>query len=343
MTVKTLDKDHLDPRILHYLTRRSEDGLRVQSVEALAGDASTRSYYRLTLSETGEEVRRVLALMPDPFEPEQESFLNVARLFEGIPVRIPIIHDVSGADGILLLEDCGDELLQGLVERADREARGGLYSQAIGILARIQTRGAELTSTNYFPYRIAFDEQKLGGELTYFRRHFLEGFRRASLTAAETESLEESFARLGREIAVRPRVLCHRDYHSRNLMAVRGELVVLDFQDARMGPASYDLVSLLRDSYVDLEVDLVEEMKELFCASVERPGLAQLEEEFDLVALQRNLKALGTFGYQLSVRGKSFYKRYVPGTLELVRRNLARNPRWDGLRRVLSAHLPELA
>src|SRR3989304_2966080 len=75
----------------------------------------------------------------------------------------------------------------------------------------------------------------------------------------------------------------------------------------------------------------------------ERPGLAQREEEFDLVALQRNLKALGTFGYQLSVRGKSFYKRYVPGTLELVRRNLARNPRWDGLRRVLSAHLPELA
>jgi aminoglycoside/choline kinase family phosphotransferase len=338
-----MENDSLDPRIARYLRRRSKDGLRTRSVTALAGDASTRSYYRVSVSARGEDGSLVLALMPDAFDPEREPFLNVARLFRKIPVRIPAIHDVSGPEGILLLEDCGDQLLQVLVERSDREARKSLYRQAIAILARIQHRGAELQSPSYLPYGLAFDEEKLSWELSYFRRHFLEGLRTASLAAAEAEALDEGFSRLARELAGLPRVLCHRDYHSRNLMVVEDELVVLDFQDARMGPVSYDLVSLLYDSYVELEVDLVEEMKEHFCRAVEPPSLPIFEAELALMGLQRNLKALGTFGYQITVRGKSFYQRYVPYTLELVRSNLARNPQWDGLRKALSVHLPELA
>lgn len=333
----------LDPRITRYLERRSGEGLHARAVCPLAGDASTRSYHRVTFSGASGEISLVLALMPEPFEPEEEPFLNVARLFDEMGVRIPAVHDVAGPEGILLLEDCGDDLLQGLVEKANREARRELYAGALAILARIQSRGAELESESYFPYRIAFDEEKLLWELEYFRRHFLEGFRRALLASSERDSLNESFSRIAAEMAGLPRVLCHRDYHSRNLMVLGDELVVLDFQDARMGPASYDLVSLLRDSYVDLEADFVEEMVDRFVSVAGQVSEQGLRDELDLVALQRNLKALGTFGYQCSVRGKTVYQRYVPRTLELVRRNVSRNPRWDTLRRVLAAHLPELA
>lgn len=340
-------KGSLDPRLARYLERRGGEGLRIRSVESLAGDASTRRYYRVFWWD-GTPTSSVLALMPTPFEADEEPFLNVARLFAEIPVRIPHIEDVAGPDGILLLEDCGDELLQDRVERADSEDRETVkswYVQAIEILARIQSRGAELQDPSHLPYAVAFDEDKLSWELAYFQKHFLSGFRRVVLTGSESDSLRDSFSRMAEEIAGLPRVLCHRDYHSRNLMVAGGELVVLDFQDARMGPVSYDLVSLLRDSYVDLAEDFVGEMVARFVSLASPAILAsheRLRAELDVVALQRNLKALGTFGYQCSVRGKDVYRRYVPRTLELVRANLARNPRWDGLRRTLAAHLPEL-
>lgn len=336
--------ESLDPRIIRYLNRRKEDGLRVDSVTALAGDASTRRYYRVNLAGEPEPQTMVLALQPGAFDPERDPFLNVARLFRKMSVRVPKVQDVSGPEGILLLEDCGDELLQTFVENADARARKTLYQQSIAILARVQERGATLESAEYLPYRVAFDQDKLHWELSFFRRYFLEGLREASLDATELETLDRAFRNIAAELAARPRVLCHRDYHSRNLLLVGNELVVIDFQDARMGPVSYDLVSLLRDSYVDLKADLVAEMKEQFLL-VTGTNRTSLEEEFDLMALQRNLKALGTFGNQVAVKRKSFYQRYVPHTLEMVRANLIEHSSragWDGLRRVLAAHLPEL-
>lgn len=343
MSIDPADES-LDPRIGRYLSRRKKDGLRVRSVTALAGDASSRSYFRVDLSGDPERQTMVLALQPGPFDPEREPFLNVARLFQKMPVRVPKVHDVSGPEGILLLEDCGDELLQTLIANADAKATRALYEQSIAILTRIQKRGADLESTEYLPYGIAFDQEKLHWELSFFQQHFLEGLRKASLDATELEMLDSAFSSIATELAARPRVLCHRDYHSRNLLLVGIELVVLDFQDARMGPASYDLVSLLRDSYVELGAELVEEMKEQFL-SVASTDRRSFQEEFDLMALQRNLKALGTFGNQIVVRGKVFYERYVPHTLRMVKANLAQHSErveWDGLRRVLAAHLPEM-
>ncbi len=90
------------------------------------------------------------------------------------------------------------------------------------------------------PFQLAFDEKKLFEELEFFERHFLAGFRGAVLTSEDREALETEFRAIARELSNRPRVLCHRDYHSRNLMVLDGELAVIDFQDARMGPMTYD-------------------------------------------------------------------------------------------------------
>lgn len=332
--------DPQDRRIGRYLHRRAERGDQVHKIVPLIGDASTRSYFRLLLD--GESL--ILALMPDPFDPNRLPFLNVAELLRQVPLRIPAIRDVSGPEGILLLEDLGDELLQQRVATADREEKKSLYGEALSILNLLQRRGEELRDDRYLPYRLAFDEKKLFEELVFFDRHFLAGFRGAVLTSEDREVLEIEFRTIARELSNRPRVFCHRDYHSRNIMVLDGELAVIDFQDARMGPMTYDLVSLVRDSYVEHDEEFVVEMVEEFRRGVKGVEIPDdFDSELDLMSLQRNLKALGTFGYQISVRGNDLYEPYIAPTLELARANMVRNRRWSGLRRVLSAYLAEIS
>ena len=149
------------------------------------------------------------------------------------------------------------------------------------------------------------------------------------------------------ELAGEPRVLCHRDYHSRNLMLHVGRLYVIDFQDARMGPDTYDLASLLRDSYVDLSEDRVDELIHVFLKlrgekAATADGAAEFRRRFDLMSIQRNLKALGTFGHQTTSRNNPVYIQYIPRTLSYVRTNLERYPRFRRLREILGGMIEQL-
>ncbi len=327
-----------DPRVSRFLARRRSPDLSTARLRKLAGDASNRLYFRVE-PQAGET--RILALLPGPFEPGELPFLEVAKLFEAIPLRVPRIHEVAGDLGILLLEDLGDALLQDAVERGCTEdRRNALYRESLSMLVRLQARGAELAreGCRFGPFRIAFDDKKFVDELAFFRLHFLEGFSGRSLSAEEAGELDSELRRLASELASHPYALCHRDYHSRNLILCGEEIAVIDHQDARMGPRCYDLASLLNDSYVAHPAPFVGEMKELFA----RESGADVSAEYDVAALQRNLKALGTFGYQIQIRGNEVYRRYVAHTLALVRANLEANPRWDRLRAALAKHLPEL-
>jgi len=160
------------------------------------------------------------------------------------------------------------------------------------------------------------------------------------------DELRREFSVIIEALAAEPRVLCHRDYHSRNLMLHGGDLYIIDFQDARMGPDTYDLVSLLRDSYVDLTDRELEDLIAYFLALKTRDGQApdadEFRRRFDLMALQRNLKALGTFGYQTMTRRNPVYIKYMPRTLTYVRRNLEKYPRFARLRELLAARVEEL-
>ena len=144
-------------------------------------------------------------------------------------------------------------------------------------------------------------------------------------------------------------MLCHRDYHSRNLMLHAGSLYIIDFQDARMGPDTYDLASLLRDSYVDLADRDVDDLIAYFIALRGRTDAAggerssvEFRRRFDLMAVQRNLKALGTFGYQTMSRGNPVYIQYIPRTLRYLARNLEKYPRFMQLRELLARPIEEL-
>jgi N-acetylmuramate 1-kinase len=170
----------------------------------------------------------------------------------------------------------------------------------------------------------------------------MEGYRAIVLTAAERTALAEEWSILAGELSSEPRVLCHRDYHSRNLMLYEGTLYLIDFQDARMGPDTYDLVSLLRDSYVDIADEDIDELIAYFLDLKGSSGREEFRRRFDLMALQRNLKALGTFGFQTTVRRNPVYIQYIPRTLRHARANLERCPRFGRVRDLLSLHLEEL-
>ena len=307
----------------------------------LTGDASDRRYFRVLFRDAPPQV---LAVHPGPIDFDALPFVNVARLLNAMPVPVPQILDQSRELGIIALEDLGDVTLQAHVGAASASEHAALYREAVTLIACIQQRGLELASPQYIPYGVAFDVEKLMWELRFFTRHFLQAYRGATLTGSTEAALTREYASIVDELAAEPRVLCHRDYHSRNLMLYKGRLYIIDFQDARMGPDTYDLASLLRDSYVDFSERQVEALIAFFLA---RRGTSAVESadfrrRFDLMALQRNLKALGTFGFQTASRGNPVYIQYIPRTLSYVRANLTRYERFGRLRELLAEHLAEL-
>jgi aminoglycoside/choline kinase family phosphotransferase len=321
----------------------AEAGLDARSarIVPLTGDASDRQYFRILLR---EEPSQVLAVHPGPITFETLPFVNVARLLGAMPVPVPRMLHHSDPLGIIALEDLGDVTLQAHVGAAPATEHAAIYREAVGFIATIQRRGRELTSPEYVSYGIAFDVEKLMWELQFFTKHFLEAYRGAILTGPARQALAAECAAVAEELASEPRVLCHRDYHSRNLMVHGGSLYLIDFQDARLGPDTYDLASLLRDSYVDFTEAQVDELMAFFLAT---RGAAEADNRdfrrrFDLMALQRNLKALGTFGYQTTARGNTVYIQYIPRTLNYVRANVARYERFARLRELLAEHLDEL-
>jgi aminoglycoside/choline kinase family phosphotransferase len=325
-------------RIHGYLTR---SGLAERSprVVPLTGDASDRRYFRILLAD-GQSV--VLSLYSGPFEFETLSFVNVARLFSEMPVPIPSLLGHADDLGVLALEDLGDVTLQAHLGAATPAEHAALYRQAVSFIEALQRRGRDLESADYVPYGIAFDVEKLTWELDFFIKHFIEAYRGIVIPPAAREELRREFATLIEALASEPRVLCHRDYHSRNLMLHRDRLYIIDFQDARMGPDTYDLVSLLRDSYVDLPEATVDELLAYFLAvKGENGNEREFRERFDIMALQRNLKALGTFGYQTTARRNPVYIQYIPRTLRYVRDNLDQIPQFGRMRELLAALVEE--
>jgi len=339
---KRAPADETRDRIQAYLDRT---GLAVRKprIVPLTPDASDRRYFRVLIPESPSIV---LSLYSAAFDVKTLPFVNVATLMAKMPVPIPEVLGHADDIGVLALQDLGDVTLQAHLGAATPAEHAALYRQAVSLIATLQKRGDQLASAAYLPYRISFDVDKLTWELDFFTKHFLEAYRGVMLADDQRAALRAEFAVMVRELAEEPRVLCHRDYHSRNLMLHGGELYIIDFQDARMGPDTYDLVSLLRDSYVDLPDQTVDELIAYFLAmksgvSVDTDEADEFRRRFDVMALQRNLKALGTFGYQTTARRNPVYIQYIPRTLKYVRENLKQQPRFERLRDLLGLYVEE--
>jgi N-acetylmuramate 1-kinase len=324
----------MEARLEQYL---SEKRIDAQSVVPLTGDASDRRYFRVLLKDAPPIV---LALHAGAIDFAAMPFVSVARLLAAVPLPVPRILHHSNELGVLGLEDLGDVTLQAHLGTASPAEHAALYRQAVTLIVRMQQRAEDLRSDEYPPYRIAFDVEKLTWELEFFAKHYLLAYKGVKLSQREADQLRAEWSAIVEELAGEPRVLCHRDYHSRNLMLHNSQLYMIDFQDARMGPDTYDLASLLRDSYVDLTAQQVDELIAFFLALKGVSGPAdEFRRRFDLMALQRNLKALGTFGYMTTSRSNTVYIQYIPRTLAYVRANLAKYPRFERLRNMLEPRL----
>jgi aminoglycoside/choline kinase family phosphotransferase len=327
-------------RLSDYLKRA---GLKPEKMVALTPDASTREYFRVPWKRS----TAVAAVYPEPFDPEIHPYLDVTRLFLGAKLPVPEILDVDALNGIIVQEDLGDQQLRRVYESSSEDEREAYVEQAVGLIADIQAATALAYERDSIASRLAFDEAKLTWELEFFLEHYFRSLRRESLKHAEEVELRAELNDVAAELAARPRVLCHRDFHASNLMVDRkGRLRIIDHQDARMGPASYDLVSLLLDRQTCVpSLAEVRERRLFFLDERRTRGLEDIDpddfaREFRLMTVQRCLKATGTFSYQTAVAGRrQVYEQFIDPMLAIVVQAAEWLNRFPTLRSVLGARV----
>jgi aminoglycoside/choline kinase family phosphotransferase len=296
-------------------------------------------------------------VMPPGAKPEEvtkgpahaeDPFVDVQRYLRRVGVRVPEILGFERDDpegGLMVLEDLGDDMLETRLLAGDDRTR--LYETAIDQLARLRA-AAEREPGGCVAFTRAFERDLYRWELDHFREWLLEAWKGARLSAAEREVVEREFDRIAAALEAEPKGFTHRDYQSRNLMVLpSGEQAVIDFQDALLGPRQYDLVALLRDSYVELPPDLVDALLRRYLDRFAAAGGPRLEygpfrEVFDLLTVQRKLKDAGRFVFIDRVKKNPGFLVSIPASLRYVRDALARRPDLAELRGILARHVPEL-
>ena len=327
-------------RLARFIAGQGITGLEITP---LTPDASTRKYFRVPW----KKGKAVAAVYPEAFDPEFHPYLDVTRLFREAQIPVPEIFEVDGTAGIIMQEDLGDQQLFQAYDNESEERCEEYKEEAIRLIAQIQAATTKAAEMHSIASKLAFDEAKLSWELDFFFEHFFGSLRHENLRHAEVAELKAELNDIAAELAAAPRVLCHRDYHASNLMIDgKNRLRVIDHQDARMGPASYDLVSFLLDrqpcppTLAELRAHrlfFLEERRLLGLGVVDPDDFAN---EFRLMTIQRGLKATGTFSYQTAVSGRgSAYEHFIQPTLEIVLQAAQWLNRFPTLQRMLKERL----
>lgn len=290
--------------------------LVVTKIDRLTGDASTRQYFRLFTNEQS----LIAAVYQESFDPLTHSFCDINQLLTVAKLPVPAIVAADGEFGVILTEDLGDIRLQDLLETATNINIEEAYQEAIDLIVQIQAATPQAYESHSCSSQLAFDEAKLLWELEFFATHYFASYLQLTLTAERETRLKAELQEIAQELAARPRTLCHRDFHSRNLMIYQNRQYIIDHQDARMGPYTYDLASLLCDPYVTLTAEMVARLYNYYIkqSNLDPALIASLANEFELMTVQRIVKAIGTYAYQTAVRQNMVYVSYIPKAIATV-------------------------
>lgn len=329
--------------IVRLVSRHFNSSVDEVSVTRLAGDASTRSYFRAQVSAASV----IVAVYSQPFDENdlavnrlinaeagnpaaRLTFANdpcahieVTNLFLGSGLPVPPVLAVSGPDGSMLIKDLGDIRLQDWLEGRSRVEVIEAYQKALEIAIRIQETTGQALEADSICTHLAFDEAKLRWELGFFFANYFNRYLHMRLDPATSNAVQSDFTTLCSALAARPRVLTHRDFHARNLMIHDGEMFIIDHQDSRMGPSSYDVASLLRDPYTTLDDDIFAYLVEWFiekkdASSLPISDVGEFRTELELMTIQRMLKAIGTYASQAAANNPV----YVPFIRPAIQRAL---------------------
>jgi aminoglycoside/choline kinase family phosphotransferase len=284
-------------------------------VRPLAGDASTRRYFRVRSGGSSY----IVCSDPGPGS-GMGRFITVHELLSahGIPVPAVLAHE--GVAGLMLLEDLGDFHLENFIVSAGHEDVESMYRSIIDILIDIQC----IKPRTGVPFDLSFDVERLMFEFDFFIEHCLRGYFRADMRDGDLRELREGYSAIS-ESLFRPElfVLAHRDFHARNIILKDGSPRLIDFQDARLGLPQYDLVSLLGDPYAGLGDDLRRDLRKYYRERALDAGIITHDAEafdryYDIMAFQRNIKAMGTYGFMVTVRKKMNFLPNIRWSLDFI-------------------------
>jgi len=326
----------------------------------LAGDASNRRYFRIEVDEGPSNSIVLMQLAePETFKQSEEAvsgggpaiaelpFVNIHSHLARAGVSVPELYYYDQAAGLLYLEDLGDLTLSDACAQARPADIEAHYKQAVDVLVRMQAKATSPADPRCLAFHRSFDVPLLMWEFDHFLEYGIAARHGKPLDSGDEAAIREGFRTIAEFLAGQPRVFVHRDYHSRNLMVAGKRLGVIDFQDALMGPATYDLASLLRDAYIALDEALIDRLIDRYLDQIQEGRQLWTNREtfrrlFDLTSIQRNLKAAGRFVYIDRVKGNPKFLADIPRTLGYVKRNLGKYPELSTLRQLMSRYVPEL-
>ncbi len=329
--------DNFDRRMSAILNKLE---ISIDQAAALAGDASSRRFYRVESPQ--EAASRILVVFPEPFVGEIERYFQISFTLDEAGLPVPEIFLRNKKLGFLLVEDCGDFTLQKAALSLPGEAVSPLYLQAIELLTNFQKKLIPSRYPDCPALRFSFDLTTFGRELDFFLTHTLQGYYRGRIPTTDRDRFADFFRIICLRALDQPHVFCHRDYHSRNLLLHRDKLRLIDFQDARLGPYSYDLVSIVHDPYVNLRDDLRNLLLLHYYQRRPRPdekiSLDRFHRDCDMMSLQRLLKAAGTYGFMTVEKNREWYGKHLPATFQTVFDILDRYPELGGLKELLGKY-----
>ena len=315
----------------------------------LYGDASYRTYSRATLAdgrtfvvmqmpEGKASVSEEITNFKGPLE--EPTFISVWRYLKGLGILVPVLHHYSEKHRLIILEDLGDDLMVHILEGASWDERIEWYRRAIDLLVQIQKDTQGGGPSDCVAFRRSFDSELLNWEFDHFAEYGIAARLGHHMDGRDRATFEQQAKAISAKIGELKFGFTHRDFQSRNIIIRNGQLYLLDFQDALLGPAAYDLVALLRDSYFELPQNAVDELIRYYAHLMGRDH-ESLSHEFNLITVQRKLKDAGRFVYIDQVKGNPGFLQYIPRSLGYVKTALERLDEHRPLYEALGKYVPE--
>ena len=309
--------------------------VRSPYVEALKGDGSDRLYFRVF----HDSKSFVLMQLQEPFL-SFNSFLSVQKYFEQNKINVPKVRFYEKNLGMILLEDLGNTTLGDMFWKKSSNILT-LYKSALDDLVKIHhhKRSDQLSCV---AFQVTFDTQKLVDEMIYCQKHLLENYCQISLEMKIKDALNKDFIELCSLLDQKQKCMIHRDYHSRNLMIKENKVYTIDFQDARMALCQYDLVSLLKDAYVDIDKKMEDALIDDYILKSKEFNFHISKDEFmefyRLCSIQRCFKMCGSFAGFYNIKKDKNYLKYISKSLQNVLENISYFPRYQNIKSILIDH-----
>ncbi len=305
-------------------------------IKQLTPDASTREFFRVPWRGT----TAIACVYPEPID-EKLPQIDVTRLFLECGIPVARIFEIAPSSGLLIHEDFGDRILRDALR--EDPTKVDHIDEAIKLIAQIQSCTKTAFDSGSIASHLKFDREKLLWELGFFKTHYFESLRETKLDSSIDDAVTEEFKSLANELELHASVLTHRDFHAANLMLQDGHLRIIDHQDARIGSPCYDLVSLLLDRIEKPPADaFLEEKKHVLQRERASLGMGLIEDidrKFDLVTVQRCLKAIGTFSNQAANFEKHSYLTYINPMFGAVSKACVRLERFENIREMVENEL----